>query len=144
MKIFCILAVISVIFLGLYLLWLHIKRLYREFDRRETLKEETEKQKELIKGAMSYIRNHYNNDFDSTPYTNIKTKVDFLKPIIENKSDEKKLFYYKRLYESLYDSVYRLKTSYDNVAEIVKPLNTLTTEIVEDHIDYIKENAGIL
>jgi len=129
--------------LGLWFFVRYIKDEYRKYDREETQKEEIERLKGLIKGAMNYIYTNFNNDFDSSAYNNIKIKVDFLRPIIERKPTEKKLYYYKKLFQRLYETTYRLKTDFYNVKSVISPLTTLVDEIAAEQIDYIRENSDI-
>jgi len=121
--------VIGSIFFGLY-----INNLYKKYDQKESLKEEIDGLKKSVDEAMRYFEQTYCNDFDHTVYETLRIKVNFITKIIRNKSLEEQKTYYKKLYERLYETGYRLKTDFYNVEKIILPLSSLIKEICESYI----------
>lgn len=124
--------------LFIYSIIAYIKRAYREYDRRETLKETKVEYRAKIKQAEDYFRNTYNNNV----YLNVKTNIDFCLKIIYNRSKiEDQIKGLKNLYDILYETGYRLKVRYDDVNFIITPLKNLRGKLFEEQMDFIKNNS---
>ena len=121
----------------IYFLFLYIRSEYREYDRRETLKEDILKERAKVKKLQDYFRETYEHNV----YSSIKVSLDFCIKLIYNKSPEEQLEGLKNLYEVLYETGYRLKRDYADVNYILAPLVNFRTKLFEEQMDYIKENS---
>jgi len=120
-----------------YLLFLYIRKMYREYDRKETIKENITEYRAQIKMALDYFRVTYEHNV----YNNIKTNSDFCLKIIYNKNIEDQLKYMEKLYNTLYETGFRLKTRFDDVNYILAPMKNLREELFVEQMDFIKENS---
>lgn len=125
----------SIIFGILFFLWIRSK--YREYDRKETLKENVAEMRAQIKMAQDYFRQKY----DHNVYNNIKLNLDFCLKLILKKDIEDQHKYLEELYRSLYELGYRLRTRYDDVVYILAPLKNFREKLAEEFIDYLKEHS---
>ena len=121
----------------IFFLFLYIRSEYREFDRRETLKERILRKRAEIKSAQDYFRETYEHNV----YSSIKVSLDFCIRLILNKSPEEQLEGLENLYEVLYETGYRLKKDYADVNYILAPLVNFRTKLFEEQMDFIKENS---
>lgn len=117
-----------------------IHKAYIEYDRRKTKEEELEILKKSIKSAKEYFRKTYDNDLDSAVWTNVKENANFISQLIENKTIDEQLEYYDKLFKMMYETGIRLKKDFNNVQYIMQPLKTLRDELVEEHIEFLKNN----
>ncbi len=121
----------------IFFLFLYIRSEYREYDRRETLREDILRQRASIKKIQDYLRENY----DHNVYSSLKISLDFCIKLIYNKSLEEQLEGLKNLHEVLYETGYRLKKDYADVNYILAPLVNLRTKLFEEQMDFIKENS---
>lgn len=113
---------------GSVIFYYYIKNKYREFCIRKDKEEAVDKIKGQIKEGLKYFKTNY----DNTVYSNIKIKTDFCFKLIDNKSLDEKLIYFKKLFDMLYETGVRLKTRYDDVVYITSPLSNLMKNILEE------------
>lgn len=113
---------------GSIIFYYYIKNKYREFCIRKDKEEAVDKIKGQIKEGLKYFKTNY----DNTVYSNIKIKTDFCFKLIDNKSLDEKLIYFKKLFDMLYETGVRLKTRYDDVVYITSPLSNLMKNILEE------------
>ena len=119
-----------------FILFLHVRSEYREFDRKETLKERILEERKRIRELQDRFRLTY----DHNVYSSVKVSLDFCQKMILNKSPEEQLPNFRDLFEVLYETDYRLKKDYADVNYILAPLVNLRTRLFEEQMDYIKEN----
>ena len=122
---------------GSIIFYYYIKNKYREFCIMKDQEEAIDKLKDQIKEGLKYFKSNY----DNSVYSNIKIKTDFCFKLIDNKNLDEKLIYFKKLFDMLYETGVRLKTKYDDVVYITSPLNNLKNDLVEEHLDYLKEHS---
>lgn len=120
--------------------FLYIRMKYREYDLRETKKEQIEIIKKKIDSARAYFRKNYNNDFDHTVWDNISIKIDFCLKLISRRSIDDQVILLDKLFSMCYETGVRLKTNYDDVVYITAPLNNLKDDLVQYHLNYIKDS----
>ncbi len=129
--------IFAVILLTSCLSFLYIRSSYREYDRKESLKENILKERARIKQVQDYLRSSY----EPNVYSSLKISLDFCLKMIYNKSLEEQLVCLKSLYEVLYETTYRLKKDYADVNYILAPLVNFRSRLFEEQMDYIKENS---
>lgn len=129
------------ILIGGILSFYTIRSKYREYDRKMTLKENIDTYRRYIDGAMEYFRNKYFRNEETKPvFENINIKAKFILNLINHEdSDETKLSYLDRLYKMLYETEQRLIRNWDDVSNIISPLNNLRDEMVEKKIESLKK-----
>lgn len=132
---FGIILSVSIFFGILFFLW--IRSRYREYDRKETLKENVIEMRAQIKMAQDYFRQKY----DHNVYNNIKLNLDFCLKLILKKDIEDQYKYLEELYKSLYELGHRLQTRYDDVVYILAPLKNFREKLAEEFIDYLKKHS---
>lgn len=120
----------------MFFLFLYVRSEYREFDRRETLKEGILEERAKVKK----LQDHFRETYEANVYSSIKVSLDFCIRLIYNKSPEEQLEGLKNLYEVLYETDYRLRKDYADVNYILAPLVNLRTKLFEEQMDFIKEN----
>lgn len=130
-------SILFILIGGSIFFYYYIKNEYKEYCNRKDSEEYVDDLKKKIKEGLKYFKDNY----DSSVYSNIKIKTDFCYKLIDNKSLEEKKKYFKRLFDMLYETGVRLKTNYDDVVYITNPLNNLKSDLVEEHLDYLKEHS---
>jgi hypothetical protein len=129
--------IFGVVILISYLIFLYIRSLYREYDRKETLKEKVLNYRVQIKQAQDYFRKTYEHNI----YASLKVSIDFCLKLIYNKSLEDQVKNLETLYKVLYEVGCRLKKDYTDVNYILAPLIHFRSKLFEEQMDYIKENS---
>jgi hypothetical protein len=119
-----------------------IRDAYREYDRQQTLLEEDSEWLGKIHEILSYFRDTYSSDSNRQVYENVKTKADFILKLIRNRSLEEQVKLHKRTYDMLFETGARLAKSEIDVYLILSPLTNLYRELVEEHLEYIREHGG--
>ena len=128
----------SIIFIIIgFCLFFYINSQYKKYDEIETLKEHIVEWRVNIKKALEHFRLNY----DPNVYNHIKLNVDFCIQLILKKDFNNQVLFLEKLFNTLFETGYRLKTKYDDVVYIISPLKNLREELVIELTDYIKENS---
>lgn len=118
-----------------------IRHQYKDFCNREDQKERINNLKLKIRSAKPYLRKTYDSPIDHTISTDIIPKIEFCIKLIEKNPEDKQEYLFQQLLNLTTETLYRLKTDFDNIPAIVSPLNTLRDTLVQNHLDYIKDHS---
>lgn len=136
--------IVPMISLVLFLLgtgtFLYIRRAYRIFCQKEDQKERINILKQKINSAKDYLRQNYSTAFDHSIPDNIIPKMEFLVKLISHRTleDQEKNLYL--LLNILTETFIRLKQNPQDPILIISPLNSLRDKLVQEHLNFIKEN----
>lgn len=122
-----------------------IRHQYKDFCVREDRKERIGVLKARIRSAKPYLRKNYDSPIDHTVSADIIPKIEFCIKLIEKNPEDKQEYLFQKLLDLTTETLYRLRTDFDNIPAIVSPLNTLRDQLVQSHLDYIKDHLdGII